>query len=117
MKRVLLSLSSVAAVALFSTSTFAADLPVRHVAPAPVPVVAPMTWSGCYVGGNLGGAFGSASISGAAGTVSAGGSGFAGGGQVGCHYEFTSGWVIGFRYRSLRASEAYGPVMLGKNDR
>jgi outer membrane immunogenic protein len=95
MKRVLLG--SVAAVALFSTSTFAADLPVRHVAPAPVPYVAPMTWSGCYLGGNLGGAFGSASISGAAGTVSADGSGFAGGGQVGCDYEFTSGWVVGFR--------------------
>ena len=115
MKRVLLS--SVAAVALFSTSTFAADLPVRHVAPAPVPVVAPMTWSGCYVGGNLGGAFGSASISGAAGTVSADGFGFAGGGQVGCDYEFTSGWVVGFRNmfdgtsNSRSATLATGPLV------
>src|SRR3974390_3524014 len=111
MKRVLLG--SAAATALIAASAFAADLPVRHVAPAPLPVVAPPTWSGCYVGGNIGGAFGSASISGVAGTVSADGSGFAGGGQVGCDYEFTSGWAIGFRYPSLRASEADGPLMLG----
>src|SRR3974390_3869523 len=94
MKRVLLG--SVAATALFATSAFAADLPVRHVAPAPLPVVAPTTWSGCYVGGNLGGAFGDASLSGAAGTVSKNGSGFAGGGQIGCDYQFGGGWVIGF---------------------
>ena len=94
MNRVLLG--SIAAMALFATSAFAADLPVRK-APAPLPVVAPTTWSGCYVGGNLGGPFGSASISGVAGTVSADGSGFAGGGQVGCDYQFTSGWVVGFR--------------------
>src|SRR3974377_1348471 len=94
MKRVLLG--SVAAVTLFATSAFAADLPVRYVAPAPVPIIAPMTWSGCYVGGNLGGAFGSASISGAAGTVSADGSGFAGGGQVGCDYELQRGGVVAF---------------------
>src|SRR3974390_3833937 len=97
MKRVLLSLSSVAAAALFATSAFAADLPVRQVAPAPVPYVAPATWSGCYVGGNLGGVFGDASLSGAAGTVSTNGSGFAGGGQIGCDYQFGGGWVIGFR--------------------
>src|SRR3974390_2099910 len=97
MKRVLLSLSSVAAAALFATSAFAADLPVRQVAPAPVPYVAPTTWSGCYVGGNLGGAFGDASLSGPAGTVSTNGSGFAGGGQIGCDYQFGGGWVIGFR--------------------
>src|SRR3974390_1895092 len=95
MKRVLLG--SVAATALFATSAFAADLPVRHVAPAPLPVVAPTTWSGCYVGGNLGGAFGSASISGVAGTASRERSGFAGGVQIGCDYQFTSGWVVGFR--------------------
>jgi outer membrane immunogenic protein len=97
MTRVLLA--SVAAAALFSTASFAADLSVRRAAPppAPMPYVAAPTWSGCYVGGNLGGAFGSASISGVAGTVSADNSGFAGGGQVGCDYQFAPGWVIGFR--------------------
>ncbi len=95
MKRVLLT--SLAAAALFSTTSFAADLSVRRAAPAPVPYVAAPTWSGCYVGGNLGGAFGSASISGVAGTVSADNSGFAGGGQIGCDYQFAAGWVIGFR--------------------
>jgi outer membrane immunogenic protein len=63
--------------------------------PPPTP---PMTWTGCYIGGNIGGAFGSASLSGAGGgDVSGDGSGFAGGGQVGCDYQFSGGWVIGFR--------------------
>jgi outer membrane immunogenic protein len=64
----------------------------------PPPAPPPMTWTGCYVGGNIGGAFGSASLSGAGGgDVSGDGSGFAGGGQIGCDYQFSGGWVIGFR--------------------
>jgi outer membrane immunogenic protein len=56
------------------------------------------TWTGCYIGGNIGGAFGDASVTGPdGGTVSTNGSGFAGGGQVGCDYQFSGGWVIGFR--------------------
>src|SRR3974390_3863231 len=53
----------------------------------------------------------------AAGTVSADGSGFAGGGQVGCDYEFTSGWVVGFRNmfdgtsNSRSATLATGPLV------
>jgi outer membrane immunogenic protein len=97
MKRILLA--TVALAALGSASALAADLPQRpvyHAAPmmAPAPV---MTWTGCYVGGNIGGAFGDASVSGPGGTVSTNGSGFAGGGQVGCDYQFSGGWVIGFR--------------------
>jgi outer membrane immunogenic protein len=98
MKRILLA--TVAVAALGSASALAADLPQRPVykaepmmAPAPV-----ATWTGCYIGGNIGGAFGRASVSGAAGQVSADGSGFAGGGQIGCDYQFAgTGWVIGFR--------------------
>ena len=59
-------------------------------APAP-------TWTGCYVGGNIGGAFGDASVSTAGGQVSGNGSGFAGGGQIGCDYQFSGGFVIGAR--------------------
>jgi outer membrane immunogenic protein len=61
-------------------------------APAPV-----HSWSGCYVGGNLGGSFTSASVSGTAGTLSSDGSAFAGGGQIGCDYQFAPNWVVGFR--------------------
>ena len=93
----ILSLSSVATGALLAASltAVAADLPVR--APAayvPVPIT---TWTGCYIGGNIGGAFGHASISGAAGSISGNGSGFAGGGQIGCDYQFSGGWVLGLR--------------------
>jgi len=80
----------------------AADLPQRP-ASVPLPVIAPApTWTGCYVGGNIGGAFGHASVSlagpsGNSGTVTGDDSGFAGGGQIGCDYDFGGGWVIGFR--------------------
>jgi outer membrane immunogenic protein len=57
----------------------------------------PPTWTGCYVGGNIGGAFGDASVSTAGGEVSGNGSGFAGGGQIGCDYQFSGGFVIGVR--------------------
>ena len=97
MKRILLA--TVAVAALGSASALAADLPQRPAyKAAPVMMAPPPTWTGCYVGGNIGGAFGDASVSGPdGGTVSTNGSGFAGGGQVGCDYQFSGGWVIGFR--------------------
>ena len=97
MKRILLA--TVAMAALGSASALAADLPQRPTyKAAPVMMAPPPTWTGCYIGGNIGGAFGDASVSGpAGGTVSTNGSGFAGGGQVGCDYQFSGGWVIGFR--------------------
>jgi outer membrane immunogenic protein len=96
MKRVLLA--TVALAALGSASALAADLPQRPSYKAPPVVMAPLpTWTGCYIGGNVGGAFGNASVSGGGGTVSGNGSGFAGGGQIGCDYQFSGGWVIGLR--------------------
>ena len=55
-----------------------------------------MTWT-CYIGGNVGGAFGDASASFPGGEVSTNGSDFAGGGQIGCDYQFTGGWVVDIR--------------------
>jgi outer membrane immunogenic protein len=54
-----LLLSSVAALGLFSSAAFAADLPARGPAPAPAPVYAApiFTWTGFYVGVNAGAAF------------------------------------------------------------
>jgi outer membrane immunogenic protein len=60
-------------------------------------VVPPPTWTGCYIGGNLGGAWAKASVSGGGGSVSSTGSSFAGGGQIGCDYEFGGGFVVGIR--------------------
>jgi outer membrane immunogenic protein len=85
-----------AAIGLAASQASAADLPQKapaYIPPAPPPI----TWTGCYVGGNIGGAFGHASLSSVGGQVSQDGSGFAGGGQIGCDYQFSGGWVIGFR--------------------
>ncbi len=98
MKRILLA--TVAIAALGSASALAADLPQRPAYKAPMVVPPPaLTWTGCYIGGNIGGAFGHAratdNTTGA--EVSGNGSGFAGGGQIGCDYQFSGGFVIGFR--------------------
>jgi outer membrane immunogenic protein len=55
-----------------------------------------VTWT-CYIGGNVGGAFGDASASFPGGEVSTNGSDFAGGGQIGCDYQFTGGWEVDIR--------------------
>ncbi len=56
MKKCVLSLlAGVASVALVATTASAADLPAREAPPAPIIAAAPIfTWTGFYVGGNLG---------------------------------------------------------------
>ena len=91
------TVTTLAVFSALSTAALAADLPVRAPAAyAPAPITRQM-WTGCYIGGNIGGAFGDASISGVAGSISSNGSGFAGGGQIGCDYQFSGGWVLGLR--------------------
>ena len=77
----------------------AADLPARPYVKAP-PVVAPppFTWTGFYIGANIGGAWAGGDIinntTGA--SVGVGSSGaFIGGGQVGYNYQFAPNWVVG----------------------
>jgi outer membrane immunogenic protein len=86
-----------AAIGLAASQASAADLPRKapaYIPPAPPPI----TWTGCYIGANIGGAFGHASVDYNFGSVSTNGSGFAGGGQIGCDYQFAgTPWVIGFR--------------------
>jgi outer membrane immunogenic protein len=70
--------------------------------PLPLPV---HSWTGCYVGGNVGGAWASKSGSvtdydniltpNSIGSTTL--SGLAYGGQVGCDYQFNNSWVIGIR--------------------
>jgi opacity protein-like surface antigen len=88
-------------------SALAADLPLK----AETPFAARFSWTGCYLGGHLGGGFahkditdpvqlvqdsflGAGSTVGAT-TVSPSPTGVVIGGQIGCDYQFASSWVIG----------------------
>ena len=87
-------LTSLALLALSGGSAFAADLRVKAppmVASAPV-----YTWTGCYVGANIGAARTEASVTFfGVEDFSRSKSGGAFGGQIGCDYQFASNWVIG----------------------
>ncbi len=101
-------LAGIALAALIGAPAVAADLGVRH-APVykapPAPVVVPYSWTGCYVGGNVGGLWAhqdwtvvgpahfDLSASGDLGTHDM--NGWLGGIQGGCDYQFAGGFVIG----------------------
>jgi outer membrane immunogenic protein len=88
-----------AVIGLAAGQASAADLQRRAPAPAyvPPPAAPPITWTGCYIGGNVGGIFGDHKTDFGVGDHSHNNSGFAGGGQIGCDYQFAGGWVFGFR--------------------
>src|SRR5262245_51917753 len=92
-----LMLLAAATIGLAATQTLAADLP-RKAPPAPPPPP-PITWTGCYIGANVGGIFSDRTATGVFGfgDLSTDNSGFTGGGQIGCDYQFAGGWVIGIR--------------------
>jgi outer membrane immunogenic protein len=108
MKRAMILGIGALALAGTTIATQAADMPRK----APPPVVAappPFTWTGCYIGGNLGAKWGSFDGDANLGAVAPlfpvgaalvfGGSdsetGFIGGGQVGCQWQ-TGSIVLGF---------------------
>ena len=58
-------------------------------------------WTGCYIGGHLGGAFRSDTITNRLGaSTNRNSSSFVGGGQIGCDYQFAPGWVLGAEGRA-----------------
>src|SRR5262249_42521607 len=83
-----------ATVALTAASpAFGADLPVK--APAVVPPV-PFSWTGCYIGGHIGGVISEDVTTGVLGNSNSFSStGFVGGGQIGCDYQFAPRWIVG----------------------
>jgi outer membrane immunogenic protein len=87
-----------------ATGAFAADLPVN--APTMMPAVpAPFSWSSCFIGGHLGGAFRTLTGTDNAGvSTTTNSSGFLGGGQVGCDYQFAPSWVLGLEGRAAWTS-------------
>jgi len=88
-----------AVIGLAASQASAADLPRKvpaYVPPAPPPYV----WTGCYIGGNVGAAFAHVDVTDVTTGVSGSrtsDTGFAGGGQIGCDYQFYNSWVIGIR--------------------
>jgi outer membrane immunogenic protein len=101
MKRLAFAVTSLS---IIGGSALAADLP-PPMAPPPrapamyVPVAPPFSWSGFYIGGNLGAAWNSGGSVSDTFNSTFTGSGqttkFTGGGQVGVNYEFYNGVVVG----------------------
>src|SRR5216684_670453 len=121
-------------------SAWGADVPVRIPVKVP-PVVAPpaeFSWTGCYLGGHVGGGWGRKDWSNASGfelsnsaplfalsplSLNEDVSGLLGGGQAGCKYQFASNWVVGIDAdfsaahivgtQQLAPSASVGPVLIG----
>jgi outer membrane immunogenic protein len=81
MNKILLGCAAI--VALIGTPALAADMPLKA-PPPPAPIA---SWTGCYVGGEVGGAWGDSqhSFSNGAPTDTAHPTGVVGGGLLGCN--------------------------------
>ena len=106
MKKMLFATAAALAVTI-AGSARAADLPLK----AETPFAARFTWTGCYLGGHLGGgfahkditdpvqlvqdSFAAAAMTNGITTVSPAPSGVVIGGQIGCDYQFAPSWVVG----------------------
>jgi outer membrane immunogenic protein len=101
MRKTVLMLIAAAAIDLTASQrALAADIGRGPPPPVYVPPVLPVplpNWTGCYVGGNIGGAWSNVDLSGVSGVnFSASNGGVAGGGQIGCDYQWGA-WVAGIR--------------------
>src|SRR5262249_59564499 len=112
MKKLLLSGAAFAALA--AGPALAADLSVPMYKAPPLPPAPMFSWSGCYVGGTVGGGYAWTENTNTVNTTAFGDflpgqgyanhtSGWAGGGQIGCNYQI-SRWVIGVDGSSLGAN-------------
>jgi len=106
MKKMLFATAAALAVTI-AGSARAADLPLK----TETPFAARFTWTGCYLGGHLGGgfahkditdpvqlvqdSFAGAAVTTGTTTVSPAPSGVVIGGQIGCDYQFAPSWVVG----------------------
>src|SRR5882672_11121274 len=102
-------------VAVVSGAAMGADLRLPTKAPRPV-VPTPFSWTGCYIGGNVGGATArirqQVDIPGVI-VVDGNGddSGTIGGGQIGCNWQYPSNWVFGIEgdvnFMNLKRSRSF----------
>jgi len=130
MKKMLFVTAAALAVTI-AASARAADLPLK----TETPFAARFSWTGCYLGGHLGGGFahkditdpvqlvqdsflGPGSTTGIA-TVSPAPSGVLIGAQIGCDYQFSPSWVVGIEGAAsgstMKASRTVG-LPLGNPD-
>jgi outer membrane immunogenic protein len=113
-----LFVAGVAVAALFAAPAMAGDLPIIAPPYAPLyraPPIIALSWTGCYLGGHIGGSFvdkkfGGPFVDNAVPSTFGAPTSFAisdpsadlnstgllGGGQVGCNFQFAGNWVIGF---------------------
>lgn len=114
------ALGMLAAVAMTGTAV-AADMAPRYTkAPPPAPIMV-YNWTGCYIGGNVGGGWARTSqdrvgiinvgpVNPATPYGSSEGNDFVGGGQIGCDYQFAGNWVVGIQgmydYSRINSSHA-----------
>jgi outer membrane immunogenic protein len=112
MKIIPITAMAVSAFALISVPASAADMPVKAPPPAAAPI--PYSWTGCYLGGNVGGAWQHNHTLDELVDFDTGGdqaSNVIGGGQVGCDYQFAGNLVIGiqgmFDWTDLHGSHPY----------
>jgi outer membrane immunogenic protein len=107
MNKLLLATVALAALAIGAPAR-AADVPRKAPpAPAAAPAAPVVSWTGCYLGGNIGGGWALKDWANPSGDIDGGGifgdrgtaalGGFVGGGQVGCDYQFAGSWVIGIQ--------------------
>lgn len=95
-------LVSTAALALSATAVSAADLPVAVKAPV---AAAQFTWTGCFAGGQIGGAVNDdKSTNNLGNSITYQAAGLIAGGQIGCDYQFAPNWVIGVEGRAAWTS-------------
>jgi outer membrane immunogenic protein len=86
-----------------ATPAFAADLLVK--APPAIPAAPVPFWTGCYIGGHAGAVVSedrTTNVFGSSQSFSS--TGFVGGGQIGCDYQFAPGWVAGVEGRAAWTS-------------
>jgi outer membrane immunogenic protein len=113
MKKIALGMLAAAAM---TGSAFAADMAPRYTKAPPPPPVVVYNWTGCYIGGNVGGGWErtrQTQIAKVDGSIvglnndfgSSTGSAFIGGGQIGCDYQFANSWVVG-----IQAMYDYGRI-------
>jgi outer membrane immunogenic protein len=131
MKKLLLATSALIA----AGSAQAADLAARPYTKAPIAAAVPFTWTGCSVGGHVGGGwdrtnftdpgisstipgFPVTTIAPPGGSIGVSGSGVVGGAQIGCDYQFANHWVIGIA-GDFTATDLHGiandPFFAGKS--